>query len=123
MSYLENYFDKRMDPTLLVPGAKSVVSLLYNYSPKKDLAREGEYKVSKYAYGEDYHFVVKDKLKTLLDILQDKIGTMNGRAFVDSAPVMERSLGATKRTRLDRQKQPIAKSRNGQFLFYCRDHH
>ena len=91
MSYLENYFDKRMDPTLLVPGAKSVVSLLYNYSPKKDLAREGEYKVSKYAYGEDYHFVVKDKLKTLLDILQDKIGTMNGRAFVDSAPVMERA--------------------------------
>jgi len=91
MSYLENYFDKRMDPTLLVPGAKSVVSLLYNYSPKKDLAREGEYKVSKYAYGEDYHFVVKDKLKTLLDILQDKIGTMNGRAFVDSAPVMERT--------------------------------
>jgi len=91
MSYLENYFDKRMDPTLLVPGAKSVVSLLYNYSPKIDLAREGEYKVSKYAYGEDYHFVVKDKLKTLLDILQDKIGTMNGRAFVDSAPVMERT--------------------------------
>jgi epoxyqueuosine reductase len=91
MSYLENYFDKRMDPTLLVPGAKSVVSLLYNYSPKKDLAREGEYKVSKYAYGEDYHFVVKDKLKTLLDILQDKIGTLNGRAFVDSAPVMERT--------------------------------
>jgi epoxyqueuosine reductase len=91
MSYLENYFDKRIDPTLLVPGAKSVVSLLYNYSPKKDLAREGEFKVSKYAYGEDYHFVVKDKLKTLLDILQDKIGTINGRAFVDSAPVMERA--------------------------------
>ena len=91
MSYLENHFDKRMDPSLLVPGAKSVVSLLYNYSPKKDLAREGEYKVSKYAYGEDYHFVVKDKLKTLLDILQDKIGTIDGRAFVDSAPVMERT--------------------------------
>ena len=91
MSYLENYFDKRMDPTLLVPGAKSVVSLLYNYSPKKDLARQGQYKVSKYAYGEDYHFVVKDKLKTLLDILQEKIGAINGRAFVDSAPVMERA--------------------------------
>jgi epoxyqueuosine reductase len=91
MSYLENYFDKRMDPTLLVPGAKSVVSLLYNYSPKKDLAREGQYKVSKYAYGEDYHAVVKDKLKTFLDILHEKIGTINGRAFVDSAPVMERA--------------------------------
>jgi len=94
MSYLENYFDKRMDPTLLVPGAKSVVSLLYNYSPKKDLARDGEYKVAKYAYGEDYHFVVKDKLKTLLDVLQEKIGMINGRAFVDSAPVMERTWAA-----------------------------
>ena len=94
MSYLENYFDKRMDPTLLVPGAKSVVSLLYNYSPKKDLACEGEYKVAKYAYGEDYHFVVKDKLKTLLDVLQEKIGMINGRAFVDSAPVMERTWAA-----------------------------
>ncbi|HZB14044.1 MAG TPA: tRNA epoxyqueuosine(34) reductase QueG, partial [Chryseolinea sp.] len=94
MSYLENYFDKRMDPTLLVPGAKSVVSLLYNYSPKKDLAREGEYKVAKYAYGEDYHFVVKDRLKTLLDVLQEKIGMINGRAFVDSAPVMERTWAA-----------------------------
>jgi epoxyqueuosine reductase len=91
MSYLENYFDKRIDPTLLVPGAKSIVSLLYNYSPKKDLARDGEFKVAKYAYGEDYHFVVKDKLKTLLNILQDEIGTVNGRAFVDSAPVMERA--------------------------------
>lgn len=91
MSYLENYFDKRMDPTLLVPGAKSVVSLIYNYSPKKDLAREGQFKVSKYAYGEDYHVVIKDKLKTLLDILHEKIGAINGRAFVDSAPVMERA--------------------------------
>ena len=91
MSYLENYFDKRMDPTLLVPGAKSVVSLLYNYSPKKDLARQDHFKVSKYAYGEDYHFVVKDKLKSFLDILKEKIGAINGRAFVDSAPVMERA--------------------------------
>lgn len=91
MSYLENYFDKRLDPTLLVPGAKSVVSLLYNYYPKKDLAKEGEYKIAKYAYGEDYHTVVKDKLRTLLDLLQEQIGEIHGRAFVDSAPVMERA--------------------------------
>src|SRR4249920_2855911 len=66
MSYLENHFDKRLDPTLLVPGAKSVVSLIYNYYPKKDLALTAEFKIAKYAYGEDYHFVVKDKLKTFL---------------------------------------------------------
>jgi epoxyqueuosine reductase len=91
MGYLENYFDKRLDPTLLVPGAKSVVSLLYNYFPKKDLAREGEYKIAKYAYGEDYHVVIKEKLKTLLENIQHQVGEIHGRAFVDSAPVMERS--------------------------------
>jgi epoxyqueuosine reductase len=91
MSYLENYFDKRLDPTLLVPGAKSVVSLIYNYFPQKDIAREGELKIAKYAYGEDYHFVVKDKLKILLQEIRDEIGEVHGRAFVDSAPVMERA--------------------------------
>lgn len=91
MSYLENHFDKRLDPTLLVPGAKSVVSLIYNYFPEKDLAIEGNLKVAKYAYGEDYHFVVKDKLKTFVERLQAEIGEINGRAFVDSAPVMERA--------------------------------
>lgn len=89
MSYLENYFDKRLDPTLLVPGAKSVVSLVYNYYPKKDLAEDDNLKIAKYAYGKDYHFVVKDKLKILLTHLNETIGEVNGRAFVDSAPVME----------------------------------
>ncbi len=91
MSYLENYFDKRLDPTLLVPGAKSVVSLLYNYYPKKDFTEQSDLKIAKYAYGEDYHFVVKDKLKEFLDRLTESIGEINGRAFVDSAPVMERA--------------------------------
>jgi epoxyqueuosine reductase len=91
MSYLENHFDKRLDPTLLVPGAKSVVSLIYNYFPENDLAKEGEYKIAKYAYGEDYHFVIKDKLKVLLQQLQEQVGEVNGRAFVDSAPVHERA--------------------------------
>lgn len=91
MSYLENYFDKRLDPTLLVPGAKSVISLLYNYFPEKDLSHESEFKIAKYAYGEDYHFVVKDKLKDFLTVLQNEIGEIHGRAFVDSAPVMERA--------------------------------
>lgn len=91
MSYLENYFDKRLDPTLLVPGAKSVISLMYNYFPEKDLPTDNSFKIAKYAYGEDYHFVVKDKLKTLFDKLQEQVGAIEGRVFVDSAPVMERA--------------------------------
>ena len=91
MGYMENFFDKRLDPTLLVPGARSVVSLLYNYFPSKGLSPESEYKVAKYAYGEDYHFVLKEKLKTFLDAIRAEIGEIYGRAFVDSAPVLERA--------------------------------
>jgi epoxyqueuosine reductase len=93
MSYLENHFDKRLDPTLLVPGAKSVISLIYNYYPEKDLAdtNPGRFKIAKYAYGEDYHKVVKDKLKIFLDRIQEEVGSVEGRAFVDSAPVHERA--------------------------------
>lgn len=92
MSYLENYFDKRLDPRLLVEGARSVISLGYNYFPSKDLGTEGNLKVAKYAYGEDYHVVVKDKLKELLGVIQQEVGEVSGRAFVDSAPVLERPL-------------------------------
>ncbi|HEY3403075.1 MAG TPA: tRNA epoxyqueuosine(34) reductase QueG [Ohtaekwangia sp.] len=92
MSYLENHFDKRLDPSLLVPGAKSVISLIYNYFPQADLAGQSDLKIAKYAYGEDYHFVIKDKLKILLDFITKTIGEVHGRAFVDSAPVMERTL-------------------------------
>ena len=91
MNYLENYFDKRLDPTLLVPGAKSVVSLMYNYYPKEELAESSGYKVARYAYGEDYHFVIKEKLRSLMEEIRDTIGHVEGRAFVDSAPVMERA--------------------------------
>ncbi len=90
MQYMENHFDKRLDPSKLVPEAKSVVSLLLNYFPEKDLAEENSYKVAKYAYGEDYHFFVKRKLKDLLYFIQEEIGEVEGRVFVDSAPVMER---------------------------------
>jgi len=93
MSYLENYFDKRLDPTLLVPGAKSVISLIYNYYPEKDLAKENPetYKIAKYAYGEDYHQVIKDKLKLFLERIREEVGHVEGRAFVDSAPIHERA--------------------------------
>jgi epoxyqueuosine reductase len=91
MSYLENHFDKRLDPRLLVPGAKSVVTLGYNYFPTEDLSQDSQLKIAKYAYGEDYHHVIKDKLKSLLEELRLNIGDIDGRAFVDSAPVMERA--------------------------------
>ncbi|WP_369750885.1 epoxyqueuosine reductase [Pontibacter sp. BAB1700] len=87
MHYMENHFDKRLDPRLLVEGAKSVVSLLLNYYPEQEKQQTGEdtYKVSKYAYGTDYHFVIKDKLKTLLSFINEEIGEVGGRCFVDSA--------------------------------------
>ena len=90
MSYMENHFDKRLDPRLLVDNAKSVVSLLLNYyNPEKQ--PEDAPKISQYAYGKDYHFVIKDKLKTLFKWIQDEIGEVGGRVFVDSAPVMDKA--------------------------------
>jgi len=91
MAYLANHFDKRLDPCKLVPGAQTVVSLIYNYFPEKKLPEKAEdIKLAKYAYGQDYHFVIKEKLKTFLEILREEIGEIEGRVFVDSAPVMER---------------------------------
>jgi len=90
MQYMQNHFDMRLDPRLLVADAQSVISLSYNYFPAKT-QRQNTYKIAKYAYGEDYHFVIKTKLKTLLQRIQKKIGTVNGRAFVDSAPILERA--------------------------------
>jgi epoxyqueuosine reductase len=93
MTYMENNFDKRLDPTLLVDGAKSVISLLLNYYPAQNQIAES-YKISKYAYGQDYHFVIKDKLKDLLRYIQNEIGEVNGRVFVDSAPVLDKAWAA-----------------------------
>lgn len=91
MSYLANHFDKRLDPRKLVDGAQSVISLAYNYYPKTPLNQDpGALKLAKYAYGQDYHVVVKDKLRIFLERLRDEIGDVMGRAFVDSAPIMER---------------------------------
>ena len=90
MAWLANHFDKRLDPTKLVPGAKTVVSLLYNYYPEEQQKDSEAPKIAKYAYGQDYHFVLKSKLKDLLAFIQTEIGEVDGRVFVDSAPVMER---------------------------------
>lgn len=91
MSYMENHFDKRLDPRLLVPGAKSVVSLLFNYYNPTKQEDPTVPKISQYAYGEDYHFVVKRKLKTFFTRIHDEIGEVDGRVFVDSAPVMDKA--------------------------------
>lgn len=93
MSYMENHFDKRLDPTLLVEDAKSVISLLLNYYPS-EIQTEDSYKISKYAFGQDYHFVIKDKLKDLLRFIQNEIGEVHGRVFVDSAPVLDKAWAA-----------------------------
>ncbi len=93
MSYMENHFDKRLNPTLLVDNAKSVISLLLNYYPS-ELQNENSYKISKYAYGQDYHHVIKEKLKELLHFIQSEIGEVSGRAFVDSAPVLDKAWAA-----------------------------
>jgi epoxyqueuosine reductase len=90
MQYMENYFDLRTDPAKLVPGAKSVVTLLMNYYPSESQI-ENVPKIAKYAYGKDYHEVIRAKLKELLAMMKEEIGEINGRGFVDSAPVLERS--------------------------------
>ncbi|KJJ39776.1 tRNA epoxyqueuosine(34) reductase QueG [Aequorivita vladivostokensis] len=93
MTYMENYFDKRLDPTVLVPDSKSVISLLLNYFPLETQPSD-TYKISKYAYGTDYHFVIKDKLKQLMQFISEEIGEVHGRAFVDSAPVLDKAWAA-----------------------------
>ena len=93
MKYMENHFDKRLNPTLLVDDAKGVISLLLNYYPSETQSSDS-YKISKYAYGEDYHFVIKEKLKELLQTIQTEIGEVSGRAFVDSAPVLDKAWAA-----------------------------
>jgi epoxyqueuosine reductase len=90
MTYMENHFDKRLDPTKLVEGSNSVISLLLNYYPSESQT-ENAPKISKYAYGEDYHLVIKDKLKLLVESMKEEIGDIHGRVFVDSAPVMDKA--------------------------------
>jgi epoxyqueuosine reductase len=91
MRYMENYFDKRLDPRLLFDGAKSVISLGLNYYTDQQQTDPAAPKLSRYAFGADYHHVIKDKLKQLLEALNKNIGEVNGRAFVDSAPVLDKA--------------------------------
>ena len=94
MSYMANHFDKRLDPRKLVDGAKSVISLMYNYYPEQDINENKEIKIAKYAFGKDYHYIIKPKLKTILQSITEEVGEVNARVFVDSAPVHERAWAA-----------------------------
>ena len=94
MAYMANHFEKRTDPTQLVEGAQSVISLLYNYYSDKRQTDPEAPVISKYAYGKDYHVVIKEKLKLFLKLIQEEIGEVRGRAFVDSAPVMDKAWAA-----------------------------
>ena len=93
MKWMENHFEKRINPTKLVPDSKSVISILYNYYPETNFDDQ-KLKISKYAYGKDYHFVIKNKLKEFMSLIQDEIGQVSGRVFVDSAPVLDRAWAA-----------------------------
>ena len=91
MSYLERNKDKRYNPELLVEDSKSVISVLYNYYPSKEINEIDNYKISKYAYGKDYHYIIKQKLGELLTLIEEKTGKHTARIFVDSAPVLDRA--------------------------------
>lgn len=116
MAYMENHFDKRLDPRLLVDGAKSVVSLLFNYYPS-EFQNENSYKISKYAYGEDYHFVIKDKLKELMHHIHEEIGEVDGRVFVDSAPVLDKAWAAKSGLGWVGKNNNLINKGNGSFFF------
>lgn len=117
MQYMENHFDKRLDPTKLVPSAKSVVTFLYNYHTPVKQTDPTAPKISTYAYGLDYHYVIKDKLKKLVHFIQAKIGDIDGRVFVDSAPVMERTWAAKSGTGWIGKNSLLITRQAGSFFF------
>ncbi len=116
MHYMENHFDMRVNPQLLVPGAKSVITLLLNYFPH-EAQNEGAPKISKYAYGKDYHEVIREKLNELLSSIKDKIGDVNGRGFVDSAPVLERTWAQKSGLGWIGKNGNMITTKNGSFFF------
>ena len=116
MHYMENHFELRVDPTKLVPGAKSVITLMLNYYPS---AKQNELapKISKYAYGNDYHDVIRKKLKEFMMLIKETIGDINGRGFVDSAPVLERSWAVKSGLGWVGKNGNLISKQNGSFFF------
>ena len=118
MSYMERNFDMRLDPRKIVDGAKSVISLTYNYYSDK-LQKDDSFKISKYAYGIDYHFVLKEKLRKLLEIIKEKTGNINGRVFVDSAPILERAWAKKSGLGWIGKNSSLISKNVGSFFFLC----
>tara|TARA_B100001248_G_C27330850_1_gene431347 strand:- start:39 stop:974 length:936 start_codon:yes stop_codon:yes gene_type:complete len=118
MSYMQRNFDMRLDPTKIVEGAKSVISLTYNYYTEKTY-KDSNFKISKYAYGDDYHFVIKNKLKDLFEYIKEKTGDINGRVFVDSAPVLERAWAKKSGLGWIGKNTNLISKKNGSFFFLC----
>ncbi|PZF73547.1 tRNA epoxyqueuosine(34) reductase QueG [Taibaiella soli] len=116
MQYMENHFDLRVDPRKLVPGAKSVVTLLMNYFPSEEQQRDAP-KIAKYSWGIDYHYVIREKLNELLDFIRANIGEVDGRGFVDSAPVLERSWAVRTGLGWVGKNGNLLTKKNGSFFF------
>lgn len=116
MHYMENHFDLRVDPTKLVPGAKSVITLMLNYFPAEE-QKDNTPHIAKYAYGQDYHYVIKDKLHELLAFIKQNIGEVNGRGFVDSAPVLERSWAVNSGLGWVGKNGNLLTKKNGSYFF------
>lgn len=117
MAYMENHFDKRLDPRLLVEGSKSVISLTLNYFPEERQTDPNAPKISKYAYGADYHEVIKEKLFQLLNFINEQIGAVSGRAFVDSAPVLDRAWAKRAGIGWIGKNSNLINKKNGSFFF------
>lgn len=117
MKYMTRHFSKRIDPQTLVPGAKSVISVILNYFPAEEQKNPNAPVISKYAYGEDYHLVVKRKLNKLFDFIREEIGEVNGRAFVDSAPVLERVWAARAGLGWIGKNSMLISKKHGSFVF------
>lgn len=119
MGYMANWFDKRLDPQVLVPGAKSVISLSYNYhNPEKNKDPQAP-KISQYAFGEDYHFVLKEKLRDLVSFIESKIGAISSRIFVDSGPVLEKAWAAKSGLGWIGKNSNVIHPKRGSFFFLC----
>jgi epoxyqueuosine reductase len=117
MAYMENHFDKRLDPRLLVEGARSVISLSLNYFPAEQQSDPDAPKISKYAYGKDYHLVIKEKLALLLEFIRQEIGEVSGRAFTDSAPVLDRAWAQRSGLGWVAKNSNIISKKSGSFFF------
>jgi len=118
MTYMENHFDKRLNPQLLVEGSRSLVTLIFHYKPEVEMA-EGSFKISKYAYGQDYHHVLKSKLKNWVAYLKEQIGDFACRVFVDSAPVLEKAWAARNGTGWVGKHTNIINQTMGSYFFLC----